>query len=99
MAGRRAALTIGSGPNWRRATLEKDLEGANPGVRNNATVSLAKSIAGSGVTVNAISPTAVMTPRLETRLRELAEEHGWTGDLQEYEQHSPPNSDRFPSGG
>jgi NAD(P)-dependent dehydrogenase (short-subunit alcohol dehydrogenase family) len=59
---------------------------------------VAKSIAGSGVTANAISPSAVMTPRLETWLRELADEHGWTG-VQEYEQHSSPNSDRLPSGG
>jgi 3-oxoacyl-[acyl-carrier protein] reductase len=45
----------------------------------NLTVSLAKSIAGSGVTANAISPSAVMTPRLETRICLLNRGFGGSG--------------------
>ena len=45
---------------------------------NNLTVSLSKSSAGDGVTVNAVSPGTVLTPKLETAFRRLAATNGWS---------------------
>lgn len=43
----------------------------------NLTVSLAKALSGTGVTVNTVSPGIVVTPRLEALLRREAEARGW----------------------
>jgi 3-oxoacyl-[acyl-carrier protein] reductase len=44
---------------------------------NNMTVSLSKAAAGDGVTVNAISPGTVFTPKLENAFRNMAASNGW----------------------
>ncbi len=44
---------------------------------NNMTVSLAKSVAPDGITVNAISPGTIMTPKLEAAFRKMAASNGW----------------------
>ena len=44
---------------------------------NNLTLSLAKSAATDGITVNAVSPGTVFTPKLETAFRDLAAKNGW----------------------
>ena len=44
---------------------------------NNMTLSLSKSAAGDGVTVNAISPGAIFTPKLEAAFRKLAVSNDW----------------------
>ena len=44
---------------------------------NNMTVSLAKSVAADGITVNAISPGTIMTPKLEAAFRKMAASNGW----------------------
>ena len=44
---------------------------------NNLTVSLAKAVAGHGVTVNAVSPGTVLTPKLEAAFRRMADANGW----------------------
>lgn len=44
---------------------------------NNMTVSLAKAAAGDGVTVNAISPGTIFTPKLEAAFRKMAAANGW----------------------
>lgn len=44
---------------------------------NNLTLSLAKSAAIDGITVNAVSPGTVFTPKLETAFRDLAGKNGW----------------------
>ena len=44
---------------------------------NNMTVSLSKAVAGDGVTVNAISPGTVFTPKLEAAFRKMATDNGW----------------------
>jgi 3-oxoacyl-[acyl-carrier protein] reductase len=43
----------------------------------NMTVSLAKEVAGSGVTVNTVSPGLIRTPETESYLRYLAGKRGW----------------------
>lgn len=48
----------------------------------NMTVSLAKEVAGSGVTVNTVSPGLIRTPETESYLRYLAGKRGW-GDIWE----------------
>jgi 3-oxoacyl-[acyl-carrier protein] reductase len=44
---------------------------------NNLTVSLSKEVGRDGVTVNAVSPGTVLTPKLERVFREMARERGW----------------------
>ncbi len=46
---------------------------------NNMTLSLAKSAAADGITVNAVSPRTVFTPKLEAAFRDLAAKNGWAG--------------------
>lgn len=51
---------------------------------NNMTVSLAKAVAQSGITVNSISPGTILTPKLETAFRQLADVNGWTSGNAEW---------------
>lgn len=51
----------------------------------NMTVSLAKDVAGSGVTVNTVSPGLIHTPETETYLRFLATKRGWGDTWEEIE--------------
>ena len=44
---------------------------------NNLTLSLAKSVAADGITVNAVSPGTVFTPKLDAAFRDLAAKNGW----------------------
>jgi NAD(P)-dependent dehydrogenase (short-subunit alcohol dehydrogenase family) len=46
----------------------------------NSTVSLAKALAGTGVTVNTISPGVIHTEGVERVLREAAKRLGWGDD-------------------
>lgn len=51
----------------------------------NMTVSLAKDVAGTGVTVNTVSPGLVHTPETESYFRYLAGKRGWGDDWKEVE--------------
>jgi 3-oxoacyl-[acyl-carrier protein] reductase len=51
----------------------------------NLTVSLAKELAGSGVTVNTVSPGLIHTPETESYLRALAQKRGWGEAWEEIE--------------
>jgi NAD(P)-dependent dehydrogenase (short-subunit alcohol dehydrogenase family) len=51
----------------------------------NLTVGLAKELANTGITVNAISPGPILTPGLEAALREMGKKRGWGDDWTEIE--------------
>jgi NAD(P)-dependent dehydrogenase (short-subunit alcohol dehydrogenase family) len=47
---------------------------------NNLTVSLSKALARTGITVNTVSPGAILTPALENWIRDLARQMNWGDD-------------------
>jgi NAD(P)-dependent dehydrogenase (short-subunit alcohol dehydrogenase family) len=55
---------------------------------NNMTVGLAKTLAGTGITVNSISPGVIMTEGVEGWFRKLAEQFGWGTDWPEIEKRA-----------
>ncbi len=68
---------------------------------NNLTLSLAKSAAADGVTVNAVSPGTVFTPKLEAAFRDLAAKNGWAdrdGDWSDVEHAVLPHVAPVPIG-
>ncbi|KMO75325.1 MAG: SDR family NAD(P)-dependent oxidoreductase [Mycolicibacterium rufum] len=50
---------------------------ASLAARHNATVSLARELAGTGVTANIVAPGAILTGPTEEMARRAAAEHGW----------------------
>jgi len=46
----------------------------------NLTVGLAKAVAGTGVTVNSVSPGLILTPSLLGWMQDASRIHGWEGD-------------------
>jgi 3-oxoacyl-[acyl-carrier protein] reductase len=51
----------------------------------NTTVSLAKDLAGTGVTVNTVSPGPIFTPAAERVMRDVGKQRGWGEDWKEIE--------------
>jgi 3-oxoacyl-[acyl-carrier protein] reductase len=61
-------------------------------------VSTAKWLRGCGVTVNAISPGAVLTPQLERYLRGVAQQKGWPDDWETIERTAAEKMMKIPVG-
>jgi NAD(P)-dependent dehydrogenase (short-subunit alcohol dehydrogenase family) len=47
----------------------------------NMSLGLSKALAGSGVTVNTVSPGMIRTPGLDDFLRQFAQKRGWGDDI------------------
>ena len=62
------------------------------------TVSLAKELAGSGVTVNLVSPGLVATPEVRALLERRARKRGWDGSFEEIEARAASDFLPTPSG-
>ena len=60
---------------------------AAKGALANLGVSLAQELAGTGITVNTVSPGLIRTPELEAGYRARAQKKGWGEDWQEIERH------------
>lgn len=60
---------------------------AAKGALANLTVSLAKEVAGAGITVNLVSPGLILTPEVEASYLERGRERGWGETWEEIEPH------------
>jgi 3-oxoacyl-[acyl-carrier protein] reductase len=69
--------------------------GATKAASVNFAMSLAKELANTGVTSNAISPGDILTPAGEERWRAVAQEQGWGEDWEEIEKRAA--SERSPT--
>lgn len=54
--------------------------GASKAAINNLTLSLSKDLSHTGITVNTVSPGAILTPALENWIRDLARQMNWGDD-------------------
>ena len=75
-AGWGRVVNISSGAAALPSATGADYSAAKAAV-NNLTVSLSKAVGGEGVTVNAVSPGPIFTPKLERMFRDMARERGW----------------------
>ncbi len=75
-AGWGRVVNISSGAGMLPSATGSDYSAAKAAV-NNLTVSLSKAVGREGVTVNAVSPGPIHTPKLETAFRGMARDRGW----------------------
>ena len=75
-AGWGRVVNISSGAGTLPAASGSDYSAAKSAV-NNLTVSLSKAVGKEGVTVNAVSPGPILTPKLESAFRGMARDRGW----------------------
>ncbi len=77
------ASVVGSFPLARMADYA-----ATKAVNINMSVSLAKELAGTGITSNAVSPGPILTPGVEILFRNMAKEKGWGTEWDEIEKRA-----------
>jgi 3-oxoacyl-[acyl-carrier protein] reductase len=65
--------------------------GAAKAAMVNATVSLAKALGGTGITVNTVSPGPIVTPAAERVFRDIAKERNWGDDWAKIERLAVEN--------
>ena len=75
-AGWGRVVNISSGAGVLPAPTGADYSAAKAAV-NNLTVSLAKEVGRDGITVNAVAPGTILTPKLEAAFRGIARARGW----------------------
>lgn len=75
-AGWGRVVNISSGAGMLPAAAGAEYSASKAAV-NNLTLSLSKEVGKDGVTVNAVSPGPIFTPKLETAFRGIAQSHGW----------------------
>lgn len=61
---------------------------ASLAARHNMSVSLARQLAGTGITSNVVAPGAIMNPGVEQWLRNAAPQKGWGTDIAEMERNA-----------
>lgn len=69
-------VNISSGAGTLPAATGADYSSAKAAV-NNLTVSLSREVGRDGVTVNAVAPGPILTPKLESVFRGIARDRGW----------------------
>jgi NAD(P)-dependent dehydrogenase (short-subunit alcohol dehydrogenase family) len=86
-AGWGRIIQISSLVSYRPNLVIPDYAAAKAGL-NNMTVALSLALAGTGVTVNSISPGVILTPGVEGWFRKLSEQFGWGTDWPEIEKRA-----------
>ncbi|MCY1004254.1 SDR family NAD(P)-dependent oxidoreductase [Nannocystis pusilla] len=77
-------ITIGGGLAIQPMPMQPDYQAALA-ARHNLAVSLARALAGTGVTSNVVAPGAILVPAVEQFLREIGKQRGWGSTWEEIE--------------
>ncbi|MFT3766988.1 MAG: SDR family NAD(P)-dependent oxidoreductase [Minicystis sp.] len=77
-------ITVGGGLAIQPSTMAPDYE-ASLAARHNLAVSLARALAGTGVTSNVVAPGAILVPAVEELLTAIAPRSGWGSTWPEIE--------------
>lgn len=77
-------INIGSSVGTQPNPFIPDYEATKAAI-NNMTVSLAKALSRTGITVNTVSPGTILTPALDEWLRDFAKQMKWGDDWEEIE--------------